>query len=205
MITKDLLAKLEASMAVRGLSLNTWEAYRSPSGNEQKSNITDPESAKMSSSRGVIQGYNGLAVVDERAQIVVHAEAQGSGYEGHRLVPLLESTRKTFGGPQYREDCGVGSSELSAVGATVPPLNRAESLFADDCALDVTGRVSCRTSPRLLERPGCRSPSGPGTSRGLVSPHETVVALTFRCLRNTIMLSVYYHGKSDANCFLQAP
>src|SRR5687768_6051072 len=43
------------------------------------------------------QGYNGLAVVDERAQIVVHAEAQGSGYEGHLLVPLLESTRKTFG------------------------------------------------------------------------------------------------------------
>jgi hypothetical protein len=68
-----------------------------PPGNEQKSNVTDPESAKMSSSRGVIQGYNGLAVVDERAQIVVHAEAQGSGYEGHLLVPLLESTRKTFG------------------------------------------------------------------------------------------------------------
>jgi len=46
-----------------------------PSGNEQKSNITDPESAKMTSSRGVLQGYNGLAVVDDRAQIVVHAEA----------------------------------------------------------------------------------------------------------------------------------
>jgi hypothetical protein len=63
----------------------------------QKSNITDPESAKMTSSRGVLQGYNGLAVVDDRAQIVVHAEAQGSGYEAHLLVPLLEETRKTFG------------------------------------------------------------------------------------------------------------
>ncbi len=68
-----------------------------PTGNEQKSNITDPESAKMTSSRGVIQGYNGLAVVDGRAQIVVHAEAQGSGYEAHLLAPLLETTRKTFG------------------------------------------------------------------------------------------------------------
>jgi transposase len=67
-----------------------------PTGNEQKSNITDPESAKMASSRGVIQGYNGLAVVDDRAQIVVHAEARGSGYEAHLLVPLLEATRKTF-------------------------------------------------------------------------------------------------------------
>jgi transposase len=67
-----------------------------PTGNEQKSNITDPESAKMTSSRGVIQGYNGLAVVDDRAQIVVHAEARGSGYEAHLLVSLLEQTRKTF-------------------------------------------------------------------------------------------------------------
>jgi transposase len=67
-----------------------------PSGNEQKSNITDPESAKMASSRGVIQGYNGLAVVDDRAQIVVHAEAQGSGYEAHLLAPLIEATRDTF-------------------------------------------------------------------------------------------------------------
>jgi transposase len=67
-----------------------------PTGNEQKSNITDPDSAKMSSSRGVLQGYNGLAVVDDRAQIVVHAEAHGSGYEGHLLAPLIEATRETF-------------------------------------------------------------------------------------------------------------
>jgi transposase len=66
------------------------------SGQEQKSNITDPESAKMASSRGVLQGYNGLAVVDEQAQIVVHAEAHGSGYEGHLLAPLIEATRETF-------------------------------------------------------------------------------------------------------------
>ena len=67
-----------------------------PSGNETKSNVTDPESAKMASSRGVIQGYNGLAVVDERCQIVVDAEAHGSGYEAHLLGPLLEATRATF-------------------------------------------------------------------------------------------------------------
>src|SRR5690606_25336122 len=44
----------------------------------------------------VVQGYNGLAVVDERSQIVVHAEAHGSGYEGHLLAPLIEATRETF-------------------------------------------------------------------------------------------------------------
>jgi hypothetical protein len=58
--------------------MRVQERKRGPTGNEQKSNLTDPESAKMTSSRGMIQGYNGLAVVDERAQIVVHAEAHGA-------------------------------------------------------------------------------------------------------------------------------
>jgi transposase len=40
-----------------------------------KSNITDNESAKMKTSKGVIQGYDGLAVVDAKHHIVVHAEA----------------------------------------------------------------------------------------------------------------------------------
>jgi hypothetical protein len=102
-----------------------------PSGNETKSNVTDPDSAKMASSRGVIQGYNGLAVVDDRAQIVVHAEAHGSGYEGHLLAPLLEATRATFGTlepgndvlkeAKVTADCGFHSrvvvAEVEALGA----------------------------------------------------------------------------------------
>ena len=39
--------------------LETNKKKQGPSGNEQKSNLTDPESAKMTSSRGVLQGYNG--------------------------------------------------------------------------------------------------------------------------------------------------
>lgn len=65
-----------------------------PSGNERKSNITDPESAKMSTGHGVIQGYNGVAVVDEKHQIIVNAEAHGEGQEAHLLQPMLESTRE---------------------------------------------------------------------------------------------------------------
>jgi transposase len=65
-----------------------------PSGSERKSNITDPESAKMSTSHGVIQGYNGVAVVDEKHQIIVNAEAHGEGQEAHLLQPMLESARE---------------------------------------------------------------------------------------------------------------
>jgi hypothetical protein len=48
-------------------------------GREIKSNITDNESAKMITSHGVIQGYNGQALVDSKHQVIVHAEAFGSG------------------------------------------------------------------------------------------------------------------------------
>ena len=75
-----------------------------PSGNEQKTNLTDPESAKMTSSHGVVQGYNGLAVVDDKNQIVVHAEAHGSGYEAHLLAPLIEATRQSFSDLELSKD-----------------------------------------------------------------------------------------------------
>lgn len=65
-----------------------------PSGNERKSNITDPDSAKMSTNHGVIQGYNGVAVVDEKQQIIVFAEAHGEGQEAHLLKPTIESSRE---------------------------------------------------------------------------------------------------------------
>jgi transposase len=67
-----------------------------PSGNERKSNVTDPESAKMSTAHGVVQGYNGVAVVDSQHQIVVHAEALGEGQENHLLEPMVEATREVF-------------------------------------------------------------------------------------------------------------
>ena len=67
------------------------------SGRVRKSNITDPESAKMKTSKGVIQGYTGVAVVDDKHQIVVGAEAFGEGQEHGLLVPMLEQTRESFG------------------------------------------------------------------------------------------------------------
>ena len=42
-----------------------------------KSNVTDNESAKLKAGSGFIQGYNALALVDAKHQIVVHAEPIG--------------------------------------------------------------------------------------------------------------------------------
>jgi len=57
---------------------------------EVKSNITDNESAKMTTSKGTIQGYNGVAAVDKKHQIIVEAQAFGEGQEHHTLKPMLD-------------------------------------------------------------------------------------------------------------------
>ena len=61
------------------------------SGKVIKSNITDNESAKMSTSHGVIQGYNGIAAADAKHQVIIGAEAKGTGSEHGRLKPMIEN------------------------------------------------------------------------------------------------------------------
>lgn len=61
-------------------------------GSVRLSNRTDNESAKMATAKGVIQGYTGAAVVDEAAQVIVEAQAHGTGSEQELLVPLVEAT-----------------------------------------------------------------------------------------------------------------
>lgn len=63
---------------------------------EVKSNITDNESAKMKTGKGTIQGYNGIATVDKKHQIIVDAQAFGQGQEQHTLVPILETIANRF-------------------------------------------------------------------------------------------------------------
>jgi len=66
------------------------------SGKPKQSNVTDNESAKMPTSKGVIQGYNGIALVDAKHQVIVHAEAHGEGAENSLLQPMLSGVCKTF-------------------------------------------------------------------------------------------------------------
>lgn len=63
---------------------------------EVKSNITDNESAKMTTSKGTIQGYNGVATADKKHQVIVDAQAFGSGQEHHTLKPVIESIEARY-------------------------------------------------------------------------------------------------------------
>jgi transposase len=63
---------------------------RNPQGKELKSNVTDNDSAKMATSKGVIQGYAAQAAVDARHQVIVAADVTGSGSEQSMLLPMIE-------------------------------------------------------------------------------------------------------------------
>jgi transposase len=62
-------------------------------GQELKTNITDPDSAKMATSKGVIQGYAAQAAVDSAHQIIVAAQVIGSGSEQAMLLPMIEQSQ----------------------------------------------------------------------------------------------------------------
>lgn len=64
-------------------------AYTGAKGKVIKSNRTDNESAKMATSKGVIQGYCCVAAVDDRHQIIVEAQAHGTGSEQALLMPMV--------------------------------------------------------------------------------------------------------------------
>ncbi|MEK7884599.1 transposase [Methyloversatilis sp. NSM2] len=55
------------------------------------SNRTDNDSAKMATAKGVVQGYTGVAAVDAAHQIVVDAQAHGTGSEQELLLPVVDA------------------------------------------------------------------------------------------------------------------
>lgn len=63
------------------------------SGKPVLSNRTDNESAKMSTDKGVVQGYCAVAAVDEKHQIIVAAQAHGTGSEQALLPGMVEDLK----------------------------------------------------------------------------------------------------------------
>jgi transposase len=68
-------------------------------GQELKTNVTDSQSAKMATNKGVIQGYAAQAAVDSAHQVIVAADVIGSGSEQAMLLPMIEQA-SVFRTPQ---------------------------------------------------------------------------------------------------------
>jgi len=63
---------------------------------ELHSNVTDNDSAKMHTSHGTVQGYNGQAIVDSKHQVIVHGEAVGKGLDNDNLPPVVDGAKKNL-------------------------------------------------------------------------------------------------------------
>lgn len=90
--TRD--AERQARLERDAAQLRAWLAAhpddrRSAQGAVRLSNRTDPDSAKMATGKGVVQGYTAVAAVDARAQIIVDAQAHGTGTEQVLLLPVV--------------------------------------------------------------------------------------------------------------------
>lgn len=89
------------SLEARVSKIDDWlrenpEDKKGKSGKAVKSSMTDADSAKMPSSHGVIQGYNGLAAVDSKHQVIVAAEAFGKGNDAELLEPMVQQVEEAF-------------------------------------------------------------------------------------------------------------
>jgi len=95
-------------------------------GKEIQSNVTDTDSAQMTSSHGVMQGYNANAVVDEENQVVVNAEAFGDASDSTAMESLLEGTK----------------DNLEAIGIKEPL--KGKTVSADTGYFSTTNLQACR-------------------------------------------------------------
>lgn len=66
---------------------------RGKRGQERQRHVTDNESAKRQTAHGVIQGYNGQALVDAKHHVIVQAEAFGNGQDYGHVAPMLEGAK----------------------------------------------------------------------------------------------------------------
>jgi transposase len=92
-----------------------------------KRNLTDAESATLKSGHGVVQGYIGVAAVDDVRQVIVEAQAHGTPQEHDLLKPMIDGVRDhlaaigeagAIGDAAYLADAGYHSERgLKALAA----------------------------------------------------------------------------------------
>ena len=131
------------------------------SGKPIQSNVTDNESAKMPTSKGVVQGYNGVAMVDAKHQVIVHAEAHGEGQENSLLQPMIEGTKATFQSLDLDDDVMQGAKLTADAGYS----SEANAAYVYEHGIDayVADTMYRKRDPRFneAERHVPRKPDAP--------------------------------------------
>jgi len=77
-------------------------------GKETQSNVTDNESATIPSSKGFIQGYIGIAVADQKSQVITSAQAFGNANETEYLPEMLDRNTENMEAAKVKAEMGEG-------------------------------------------------------------------------------------------------
>ncbi len=164
-------ARLERDAA----ELRAWPAAhpddrRGPTGGVRKGNRTDADSAKMATVKGVIQGYTGVAAVDSVHQVVVEAQAHGTGAEQEVLVPVVTTLRPVLAPRPTSPPTRATTARRTC--ATWPSTTPMRASPTTTCAAATSAsrprsgtrrrRIRCTTKPRPRRR---RPPTSRATSR----------------------------------------
>jgi hypothetical protein len=134
-------------------------------GQELKTNLTDPDSAKMATGKGVIQGYAAQAAVDSDNQIIVAADITGSGSEQSMLLPMIEQatlrdaqTLITADAGYYSDD-NVRALHERGIPRSSPTTPCARGMSASTTCTTRPRARCCTTSARRSSRSSCTGPS----------------------------------------------
>ena len=201
--TEPPLAAKEAVRVARldrdATQLRDWLAAhpvdrRGPKGTIRQSNRTDNESAKMATGKGVIQGYTGVAAVDARHQIIVEAQAHGTGSEQELLVPVVVAMRAILADHSLiTADAGYHSAANLQQLATLP----VDALIADPGMRQRDARFA--TQDRHKEGPEVlHNKSGPAPPRetGVFQPHDFTYDAAARTCVCPAGKSLYRKGRA---------
>ena len=178
----------------------------------RQSNRTDIESAKMATSKGVIQGYCGVAAVDARHQIIVEAQAHGSGSEQELLLPVIDAIRPLL--TQHSTvtaDAGYHSeANLQALEA-----HGLEALIADNAMRARDERFADQHRHKLKPDPlsNKSEPQKKPAQYGVEDFHYDAKAQTCRCPNGKMLyrtgshirIKGYVGTKSAVRCAIECP
>ncbi|MDY6894249.1 MAG: transposase [Thermotogota bacterium] len=119
------------------------------SGKPIKSNITDNDSAKMKTSKGVIQGYDGVTAVDGKHQVIVHAEAFGQAQEHDLLKPMVDGVCDNFESIRNKEDVFKDARLLADSGFHTE--QNMKMLFSEEIDAYVADNLFRKRDPRFAD------------------------------------------------------
>lgn len=147
---------------------------RNRKGQELKTNVSDPDSAKMATGKGVIQGYAAQAAVDSQHQIIVAAEVTGSGSEQAMLLPMVSASEAFRSADTLiTADAGYHSTEnLQALAEqAIDALIADNQMRQRDERFEDQGKHKAKGDP-LYEK----KPTGSAQKIGLYRPEDFRVA-----------------------------